>query len=145
GSLYVAAVNENGHICEVELEHDDLDGWSGLCSCPKEEFCEHIFATMSALLAEHRTATVRNLSSGVWQAGPATQSAMSRQSGPVTLARKLLAALGRPLNTEETKFARKVHTAYENCRQVRHITRWDFEQMGLRLGGYGWEALHIWP
>ena len=35
-------------------------------------------------------------------------------------------------------------TLHQDDGAVR-ITRWDFEEMGLRLGGYGWDAIKIWP
>ena len=56
-----------------------------------------------------------------------------------------MAALERKLRPEESKFLRKLNEVYNRCRQARHITRWDFDELGLRIGGYGWEALQIWP
>ena len=56
-----------------------------------------------------------------------------------------MAALGRPLRHEEAKFVQRIREVCWRCRQARQITHWDFEQMGLRLGGYGWDALRIWP
>src|SRR5437867_3261713 len=101
---------------------------------------------MQALLAEHSTAAVRNLSAGVstpasgW--GKAGQKTEEDAGG---LARRLMATLGRPLDAQETKFIRKLHTVFQRCQQNRRITYWDFEELGLRLGGYGWDALKIWP
>jgi hypothetical protein len=98
------------------------------------------------LLAEHSAASVRSLSAGVSSATPMRARGASKQdeeSGG--LARRLMATLGRALDAKETAFIRKVHAAFLRVRQNGHITRWDFEEMGLRLGGYGWEALQIWP
>jgi len=99
---------------------------------------------MRTLLAEHSAAVVRNLSSGhSATAAPATAKAKPEQEGG--LARRLLAAVGRALTAEETKFIRKVQAAYKRVRQINHISRWDFQEMGLSLGGYGWDSLQIWP
>src|SRR5205085_6258305 len=84
----------------------------------------------------------RNLSAGIRSPGKAANKSDDEPGG---LARRLMATLKRSLNAEETKFVRKVQTVYKRCKQNRHITHWDFEEIGLRLGGYGWDALHIWP
>jgi hypothetical protein len=134
----------------VELVYDEDEGWEGDCACDDEFQCEHIFAAMRALLAEHSTAVVRNLSASVPSAiaaamSGARQEKKGAETESETLARKLLTALQRPLTAAETKFIRKVHAVYTRCCQARHITRWDFQEMGLSLGGYGWDALQIWP
>jgi hypothetical protein len=56
-----------------------------------------------------------------------------------------MASLGRSLKPEENKFTRKIQSVFKRCQQNRHITRWDFDEMGLHLGGYGWDSLQIWP
>src|SRR5262245_24458787 len=56
GSNYSAIVKD-GTEHEVCLRYLDQDGWGGTCSCPQETECEHMFAVMSALLAEHRAST----------------------------------------------------------------------------------------
>src|SRR6266567_4157870 len=145
GMAYSAEV-QDGQKREVYLHYDSVEGWSGDCTCPVEEDCEHIFAAMRALLAEHSAAAVRSLSAGASSASPMRARGGKKQdeeSGG--LARRLMATVGRPLDAKETAFIRKVHAAFLRCRQNGHITRWDFEEMGLRLGGYGWEALQIWP
>ncbi len=138
--------NANVEDDEVELEYDPIDGWFGSCTCARETDCEHIFAAMRALLAEHSAASVRSLSSGSSQAAAAVARAATKSdedSG--RLARQLMASLGRTLKAEETKFTRKVQNVFKRCQQNRHITRWDFDEMGLHLGGYGWDSLQIWP
>ena len=145
GLTYSAQVKD-GAMHDVHLEYDQLDGWSGDCSCPQEFECEHVFAAMRALVAEHSSAAVRNLSAGLSSAGaawPRISNKPEEQAGG--LARRLMVALGRPLKAEETKFVRNVHNVYTRCQQTRHITHWDFEEMGLPLGGYGWNGLQIWP
>src|SRR6266404_2646667 len=142
---YSAVVND-GEPHEVDLEYDPVEGWSGNCTCEREFDCQHIFATMRALLAEHSTAAVRNLSAGVSTASGGWNKATSKaEDDSAGLARRLMATLGRSLNAEETKFVRKVHNVYLRCQQSRHITHWDFNELGFRLSGYGWEGLHIWP
>src|SRR6266404_6408126 len=142
---YSAVVND-GEPHEVDLEYDPVEGWSGNCTCEREFDCQHIFATMRALLAEHSTAAVRNLSAGVSTASGGWNKATSKaEDDSAGLARRLMATLGRSLNAEETKFVRKVHNVYLRCQQTRHITHWDFTDLGFRLNGYGWEGIHIWP
>ncbi len=145
GMSYSALVKD-GDNREVTLEYDSVEGWSGQCSCADEFDCPHIFAAMRALLVEHSTAAVRNLSAGVSSASSAWARATQKpddDSGRV--ARRLMATLRRPLDAQETRFVKKIHAAYIRCLQNRRISRWDFEDMGLFLGGYGWDALHIWP
>jgi hypothetical protein len=136
----------NAEDQEVRLDYDPIEGWSGSCTCSRKTDCEHIFASMRALLAEHSAASVRSLSSGSSQAAAAVARAATKadeDSG--RLARQLMASLGRSLKPEENKFTRKVQNVFKRCQQNRHITRWDFDEMGLHLGGYGWDSLQIWP
>jgi hypothetical protein len=142
GMYYNAKVDEQ----EVDLDYDPIEGWSGSCTCARETDCEHIFAAMRALLAEHSAASVRSLSSGSSQAAAAVARAATKSDDDSgRLARQLMASLGRALKPEENKFTRKVQNVFKRCQQNRHITRWDFDEMGLHLGGYGWDSLQIWP
>src|SRR2546425_5554959 len=127
GMAYSAVVKD-GRPYEVYLQYDPVEGWSGDCSCPTEFDCEHVFAALRALLAEHSTAAVRNLSAGVSSTAAWARSGAKPEDEANGLARRLMAALGRPLKAEETKFVRKVHTVFSRCRQNRHITQWDFEE-----------------
>src|SRR5215471_3353394 len=87
---------------------------------------------------------VRNLS-----ASRTTSAASAASKGKGTeepgLARRLTAAVNRPITPEETKFIRKVSAVFQRVRQLGHISRWDFQEMGFRLPGYGWDTLQIWP
>jgi hypothetical protein len=146
GTCYTASVQSGEVSHEVGLDYDPIEGWSGNCTCTLRQDCEHISAAMRALLAEHSAASVRSLSSLSSQAAAAVARAASKSdedSG--RLARQLMASLGRPLKGEENKFVRKVQNVFKRCQQNRHITRWDFDEMGLSLGGYGWDSLQIWP
>src|SRR5437588_9306410 len=84
---------------EVHLYYTPDDGWGGDCSCIQEFDCPHVFAAMCALVAEGRTAAVRNLSAGL----PPDTHALSGSSprpgaaGPVNLEQRLIAATGRQL------------------------------------------------
>ena len=92
----------------------------------------------------HSSAVVGNLSSSRPSKGAVT-AASSKAVPEPGLARRLIAHLGRALHTDEANFVRKVSSSYNRCRQLGHISRWDFNEMGLRLGGYGWDTLQIWP
>src|SRR5260370_26475268 len=107
---------------DVHLEYDQVDGWSGDCSCPQQVECEHVFAAMRALVAEHSAAAVRNLSAGVSSAGaarPRISNKPEEQAGG--LARRLMVAMGRPLKAEETRVSRKVHDASHPFQQTRQL------------------------
>ena len=147
GISYSSLVHD-GEEHEVNLDYDAIEGWNGDCSCFKEVDCEHVFAAMSALLAEHRMAVVRNLSSG-WQAQPASVPSPKSQTDatdPTTdLDKRLATATGRPLTREETNALKKIRAVYARCGQTRQISYWDFEQMGLALPQNDWSPLAIWP
>src|SRR5260370_27330650 len=78
GTSYTAVVQDAAWKNDVSLCYDPNQGWDGDCSCPVEFDCAHVFAAMTALLAEHRMALVRQLSAG--QAGPATALAGLRST-----------------------------------------------------------------
>lgn len=146
GSAYSAVVKD-GETHEVDLEYDPAQGWEGSCTCELGVGCEHVVAAMRALLAENSRAAVRSLSAS----GPSASAALAAsRSTPSTadvseLVRRLMATRKRPLKPPECKFVAKVRNVYARCRQNGHITHWDFEEMGLPLGGYGWNALQVWP
>ncbi|HWH68913.1 MAG TPA: hypothetical protein VNT26_05980, partial [Candidatus Sulfotelmatobacter sp.] len=145
GLSYSARV-QDARIEEVELDYDAVEGWDGICSCKQQFDCEHVFAAMSALLAEHRAATVRNLSA-VSPSGMSLPAARLKPTPADTegLARRLMVATGRALTKQENQFVRKVHEIYQRCSQTRYISYWEFQQMGLPLLDYGWGGLQIWP
>ena len=129
---------------EVELFYDDdTEGWLGNCTCPVEADCKHAYAAMKTLLAEHSIARVRGLSAGAAKLPPPARPLEKAPAG--SLADQLKAALGRALAPEEMNFLRAIGKVFAHCRNTRVITHWDFDQLGLSLGGHGWNALHIWP
>jgi SNF2-related domain/Helicase conserved C-terminal domain len=150
GAAYSAVVRD-GQEFEVEVylvEKADDESWSGDCSCPEEFDCAHVFAVTRELLAQHSAALVRNLSAGtVKPTGRLAKGAPESASPtPGELGRRLSAALGRTLLEPEARFIKKVQAVHQRCRQIGHITHWDFQEMGLPLkGGYGWDGLKIWP
>jgi hypothetical protein len=146
GVSYTALVKD-GEEFEVYLDYKPEEGWSGDCSCPDEFECAHIFAAMRLLLAEHSTAVVRNLSASIPSSVAAASRTGNKQSAADSgeLARRVMTTLGRPLKADETKFVRKVQAVYTRCCQTRQIAHWDFQEMGLPLRGYGWNAIEAWP
>jgi len=146
GTAYASVVRD-GEEHEVYLEYIAGEGWSGDCTCPVELDCEHVFAAMSALLAEHRAVVVQNLSSR-WQERPtlfASPQATPERRDSNDLCQRLMAATGRALTSEETKFIKKVRATYASCTQTRKINYWNFQEMGLPLLGSDWAPLPIWP
>lgn len=145
GQVYFADVGPDTHWEEVELVLKPSRGWSSACSCGAEELCEHVYAAMCALLAENRTAAVRNLSAGsVGAAAPQVQAA---QLGPPDLGRVLAAKLGRPLKSPEKKFLGQVRNCFKRTQQLGYVSRWDFNEMGIPLpdNSFTWGPLDIWP
>jgi hypothetical protein len=102
---------------------------------------------MSALLAENRAATVRHLSSNPRGAAAAMAASRLKQGSEPgnELARLLTAAVGRNLLPDEIKYIGIINHVYERSQKNKRITGWEMQELGFRLGGYGWDALHIWP
>src|SRR6185369_9663932 len=106
GYLFKVRVND-GKGFVVDLEGDLPERWNGTCSCEKGAECAHVVAACMALLAEHRTATVRGLSASL-------ASGVGQQKGGSTpavepLDRQLTVALGRPLASPEKRFLNQLH------------------------------------
>jgi hypothetical protein len=146
GTEYSARVRD-GQEYSVSLSYDTEDGWEGECSCEEAFECEHVFAAMSALLAEHSAVTVRGLSAGTrgQLARLAPASPKEATASPDELANQLRAATGRALTREEAKFLKVLHETYIACRRTRQITYWDLTRLGLPLMDYSWNGLQIWP
>ena len=146
GHSYSALVKD-GEDYEVGLGYSLSGGWEAHCSCPQAVNCEHIVAAMRALLAECSQAAVRNLST----VGPTASAAMAASrlkpsaSDSSELMNQVMATRNTPLKAQERKFLAKVCMVYERCRKAGHITNWEFDEMGLPLGAFGWNALQVWP
>src|SRR5438270_294646 len=137
GMAYAAEVSDDNESYKVHLHYDPVEGWSGDCSCPQEFDCEHVFAAMRALLAEHSTAAVRSLSAGTSPAAAGWSKSTAKTEQELgSLDRRLKAALGRALKPDEIRFIRKVQSVFTRSRQAGQITHRDFDELGVRLGGY---------
>jgi len=146
GRAFRATVQDGRHW-EVELSYSEDDGWWGTCTCSRPFLCTHLFAAMSALLAEHRSAVVRNLSGhpSAAQARLAVLKSRSESKEATGLLGAFLAAHNRAPSKEEARFLQNLHAVYVRCRQQQHATIWDFQQIGLPLKGGRWEGLEVWP
>jgi hypothetical protein len=145
GSRYNTFVEDPADVLlPVKLCYDPEEGWTGTCSCGKGPLCAHVYASLRSLVAEHSNAVVRSLS-----ASRPTQAAASalaaKDAAEPGLARRLRAAVNRPLNAAENRFIRKVQAAYKRSMQRGNISVWDFAEMELPLEGYSWNTLQIWP
>jgi len=148
-AYWTRVVPQDIPACRVSLRYEAGGGWRGSCSCPKRERCEHIYAAMCALLAEHRAVVVRGLSASLRPAMPlaASPAAPPAPEDARPIIEGLTAALGRRLTNQEFTFVQRIRGAYIRCRQARRISYWDFAEMGLALGSgnMNWAALEIWP
>ncbi|HWX18373.1 MAG TPA: DEAD/DEAH box helicase [Candidatus Binatia bacterium] len=146
GRSYSAQVLD-GQEYGVRLDFDQGEGWDAECSCPQGFNCEHAFAAMSALLAEHNTAAVRGLSAGL--RGAVARLATTRVKPGTTdaadVARRLTVTTGRSLTQEEKSFLKRLHSAYVRCNQNQQLTNWDLQQLGFPQFEYSWSGLNIWP
>ncbi len=144
GEAYSAIVQASRPY-KVHVEYDPIEGWFGDCSCPQEVDCPHVFAVMSALLAEYRTTAVRRLSGQA--SSPRTASVpnpgLASQPGS-DLDRRLRIALGRALSRQEASFLGNVRRLYTRCCQTHRISAWDIQQLGLAAPKL-WGDLKLWP
>ena len=147
GNCYSAIVADSAWKNEVSLYYNPPEGWSAACTCPVEFDCAHVFAAMSALLAEHRTAIVRQLSTGQVTSGnpQAARVAKQKVNEPQNLAEMLKAATGKALSKDALRFLKQLHDIHVRCRQTQQISYWELQQLGFPLHNYSWTALKIWP
>jgi hypothetical protein len=137
----------DGNGYEVSLECLPEDEWSGECSCSQASDCPHIVAAVFALLAEHRMARVRSLSTGAMDREPtAAGRTLPARAPSKSLELRLTEATGEELSREAKGFIQRVRRVYEKCRPSRQLTWWDLQELGtsFRAGGY-WGAPEIWP
>ncbi|HTD68470.1 MAG TPA: DEAD/DEAH box helicase [Candidatus Limnocylindria bacterium] len=129
---------QGSELYAVRVHIDEEGAVETSCSCPLKLDCKHIYATLKGLLVEHTRGHVHALSA-MQKANPVARSR------PGTFDEQVAAALGRALTAKEQTFLKNLARIYEQCRVRRTITYWDFQEMGLPLGGPGWEGLKIWP
>ncbi len=144
-----SAVVQDSKFHQVDLFHDDLDGWDGFCSCREGGFCSHVYATALMLLAESSATAVQTLSDG---AKPVVAVAKKSKAPPrppkppeSVPEDPLIKALGRPLNAAEAGYLKTLGKLYNECQKMRSINRWHLGELGLHFPGYSWDALKIWP
>lgn len=147
GRGYTAVVRDSAWKNDVRLTYKSEQGWSGTCSCPKGSGCVHVFAAMMALLAEHRMALVRQLSTGTATSNSALVplSAKPEQLPEPELRDRVRAAAGRPLNKSELRFLNQLHQVYLRSIQTHQINYWDLQNLGIPLGTFGWTVPKLWP
>ena len=141
GILFSAKVQgSESYSVEIEFDRGAEERWLADCTCPVGIDCKHIYAAMKALLVEHTQGAVQALSAKQISAPPPKPG----QNG-LSLEEELTAASGGKLTATQKKFLGTLEAIYTRCRQTGHITPWDFQQLGITLGGYGWHQLKIWP
>ena len=147
GVAYSALVRDSAWTNEVSLSQEPDAGWSGACSCPGGSYCVHVFAAMTALLAEHRTAAVRQLSTGQASSPAALASlrAKPETAEAPDFRDQARAAAGRPLTRSETRFLVQLHELYLRCTQTHQLSYWDLQGLGFPTSSYTWAPLKIWP
>lgn len=147
GSSYGARVAEGPSQYDVRLLRNE-DNWTAMCTCPSDEYCAHMFAAMSAVLAEHRTAVVRQLSTGSLTSQSAAMPLAKQPEAQLELgvADRVRPALGRQLKGHETRFLQLLKELYNRSRRTQQLAYGDLQGLGFyRLNGYGWIYPKIWP
>ena len=102
---------------------------------------------MSAVLAEHRTAVVRQLSTGTLTSElpgmPVAERPEPQLEQGVAGVR---AALGRQLKSHEARFLHLLKELYNRSRRTHQLSYSDIQGLGYyRLNGFGWIYPKIWP
>ena len=147
GKAYRALVCDTAWKNEVTLRQEADQGWLGSCSCPIGSECVHVFAAMSALLAEHRMAAVRQLSTGQAASPVALAGLRAKAEAPQLqdFREQVRAALGRTLTRPEARFLDQLHGLYLRSAQTHQVSLWDFQTLGFPIGSYSWTAPKLWP
>ncbi len=141
GGEFVADV-QGETLLQTGLRYDpESKSWWEECTCPVGGGCEHSYAAMKALLAEHSAASVRNLS-----AGGRVAKRVPTPAAPGLLARKAAETLGRELSRPEAEFVRKVEERFAKLRERPFLTGDDLLGFGFKFTGpNSWEKLEAWP
>ncbi|MBM3878357.1 MAG: DEAD/DEAH box helicase [Verrucomicrobia bacterium] len=148
--LEYEAIVVDGEEHSVHLECPGNESWIGWCSCSSDDGddCPHLYAAMKALLAEHNLSTVRSLSTGKKPAllrRGAAERTQNGSAGHTSLADTVARGLGRSLKPQERVFLQRLNEVYTRVCQTRLLNQWDLDELGLNLGGYGWNTLQLWP
>lgn len=147
GKSYHTMVQDDASQYRVELARSG-PGWRTACQCHSSVLCAHIYAAMCALLAEHRAAVVRQLSTGVVssQTPAAVLKAKPEPHVEPSLIDRVRSALGRQLKGPELRFLTQLRDLYQRCARTHQIAYSDIQGLGFfRLNGYGWIFPKLWP
>ena len=141
GGEFVADV-QGETLLQTGLRYDpESKSWWEECTCPVGGGCEHAYAAMKALLAEHSAASVRNLS-----AGGRVAKRVPTPAAPGLLACKAAETLGRELSRPEAEFVRKIEERFAKLRDRPFLTGDDLLGFGFKFTGpNSWEKLEAWP
>jgi hypothetical protein len=147
GKSYRGLVQDGPSAYRVELTRAG-ETWSTACQCHSFVHCAHIFAAMYALLAEHRAAVVRQLSTG--QGISQTPAGVAKKTPDPHLELSLLdrvrSGLGRQVTKTELRFLTHLRDLYQRCARTHQIAYSDIQGLGFfQLSGYGWIFPKIWP
>lgn len=119
---------------EVELIHDDDDGWGGECDCPHDfEYCKHIYAAMKTLLG-----MAGKGSAGRREAAPAAAEECLRER---------FAKANRKLPVdEEDRFLGAVTELYLDLWERNAFpTGLELNKLGIRPIEDRWNEIELWP
>jgi hypothetical protein len=134
---------QDAESCQVRVVFDSEDTVKSSCSCQPEGNCPHIYAVLKALLVEHTQGKVRALSEAPRNHLAAGRDSTGKSS---SFPEQVADSLGRDLAPAEKLFLGRLTALHSQCQQRGHITAWDFQELGLSLGGgYSWDPLKIWP
>ena len=103
-------------------------GWRAECNCGLHFDCEHAYAAMTALMDG--------------QEAPADTTPKNAVS---PLEQRLAEKLKRKLRLEERLYVTKLQQLYEQCRRKGGIEAWQLAELGVRIVGYAWGPLELWP
>ena len=132
------------YTVRVIVDHEGVSDEE--CSCPMGGDCKHVYALLKALLVEHTQGSVRSLSEGAKELPSVAIAEKPPADDTMSFPEQVAASLSRNLTATEKSFLVRLTKLFLQCRQRGHITGWDFQELGLPLGGgYSWDALKIWP
>ena len=147
GMEYSASVQDNMAVRNVGIIYEENAGWDGVCNCPENFRCAHMYAVMKSILAGNSLAAVRDISSGVTVAGKSSSQVEAPKNGAVEktkyrgrVADLAAIALGRELTREEQAFCKKLSSIYSRGSVYKRITYWDLNELGIGLHGNMWSA-----
>ena len=144
GRAYSATVRGGGEY-QVALQYDG--GWDSECSCPVGFKCQHAYAAMKQLLAEHTRATVIDLSSTAGRSFPQrkTMVPLSPTTLPAGMADRVRAKLRRKLTSDEARYLNTVSNLFRQAHNggLHYIN--ELSQLGVKPSVGWWDRLELYP